>query len=88
MVINLLVQLLREYRVGYPIRPKHNQFYSKPINECAVSVYLKQRKYGPKILTKGFLIKEWEALHDLCPNASNPGDTNLEWATKVIQALW
>ena len=51
-------------------------------------MYHKQRTIGVHVLCKDLLIKEWESLQNVCVNSSNKTATNIEWASRVVQALW
>ena len=88
MIADLLVLILKEYRMGYESPPAISAYYSDQTKQMALLVYNKQREMGPKALAKGFLIKEWEALQNVCTNSTNAASTNVEWASRTISALW
>ena len=88
MITELLVLLLKEYRMGYEMRPTFTAYCSDQIQSLARSVYQKQRQLGPRNLAKGFLIQEWECLQNVCENNRSTNISNIEWASRVISALW
>ena len=88
MITELLVLLLKEYRMGYEMRPTYTAYYSDQIQSLARSVYQKQRQLGPSNLAKGFLIQEWESLQNVCENNRSTTVLNIEWASRTISALW
>ena len=88
MITDLLVQILKEHRLGYDSPPVISAYNSDQTKQLARLVYHKQRDVGPKSLAKRFMIKEWEALQNVCTNSTNVASTNVEWASRVISALW
>ena len=74
--------------MGYEQAPIISAYYSDQIKSLAKSVYKKQRKIGTSALVKGFLIVEWEPLQNVCTNNANTSTSNVEWASRVIFALW
>lgn len=88
MITELLVLFLKEYIMGYEMRPPFTAYYRDQIQSLARSVYQKQRQHGPRNLAKGFLIQEWESLQDVCENNRSTNVLNIEWASWVISALW
>ena len=88
MITDLLVSIIKENRMGYEQAPIISAYYSDQIKSIAKSVYDKQRKIGTSALVKGFLIVEWESLQNVCTNNANTSTSNVEWASRVIFALW
>ena len=88
MITELLVRIMKEYRMGYEICPTFTAYYSDQIKSLARSVYQKQRQLGPRNLVKGFMIQEWESLQNICVNNRSTAALNIEWSSKVISALW
>ena len=54
----------------------------------ASKVESKQRLLGPGAICKGFLITEWEALQNIRSNNNTTVSYNIEWSSRVTQALW
>ena len=88
MIMNYLLHILKEQRVGYDLAFKINDFYSDQIKEFAHKIYKKQIQVGRDSLSRGFLIKEWETLQNICVDNTNTTGSNIEWASQVINALW
>ena len=39
-------------------------------------------------MSRGFVIQEWEALQNMASSPDNESSENVEWASRLIQALW
>lgn len=39
-------------------------------------------------MSRGFIIQEWEALQNMTSSPDNASSENIEWASRLIQALW
>ena len=39
-------------------------------------------------MCKGFIITKWEALQNICSNSNATASSNVEWSSKVTQAMW
>ena len=88
IVITQLAGLLEEYRKGHKPPMQSYPFQSEQIRRLARKVYDKQKQIGLHLLPKGMLILEWEALQNSCSNASSTEESNVEWASQVIQIMW
>ena len=62
LIVEYLVAILKEHRMGYETCLQDTAFYSDETKRLARKVYHKQRSIGPHALSKGLLIKEWESL--------------------------
>ena len=88
MITDLIVSILKEHRQRYQIQPTINAYYSDQIKRMAKLVYQKQRQIGPRLLTKGLLVYEWESLQNICERNTNTSESNIERASRVIDAIW
>lgn len=82
------IAILTEQRRGYvsPIQP--HPFQTNQIKSLTKQVYQYQRLADIRSLSKGFFIIEWEALQNMCANHGTILNTNLQWVTQAILALW
>ena len=88
MIMNYILHILREQRVGYELTFKINDFYSDQIKDFAHKIYRKQIQVGRESLSRGFIIKEWETLQNICVDKTNTTGANIEWASQIISSLW
>ena len=88
IIITHLVGILRSHRVGYAAPMEPHVFLNPTIRNLTKKVYEKQLQLGPEALTKGLLVVEWESLQNYAVNQQNTCPTNVEWASRVIKALW
>ena len=88
MITNYILHILKEQRMGYSIPFKITDFYSDQIKSFAHKIYKKQVEVGQDSLSRGFLIKEWESLQNVCVDNTNTTGSNIEWASRIISALW
>ena len=88
IIVTHLVGILRSHRVGYNAPMETHVFLNPTIQNLTKKVYEKQLRLGTAVLTKGFLVVEWETLQNYATNQDSRCQTNIEWASRVIKALW
>ena len=88
IIVTHLVGILRSHRVGYNAPMETHVFLNPTIRNLTKKVYEKQLRLGTAALTKGFLVVEWETLQNYATNQDSRCQTNIEWASRVIKALW
>ena len=88
IIVTYLTGLLQEHRKGYPQKLQQHPYQNPKIVTLAKKVSAKQKEIGLLALTRGFIVREWEALQNLCDNHATTQAQNTEWASKCINALW
>ena len=88
IIVTSIIGLLHEQRKGYPQKLQQHPYQNPKIITLVKKVSDKQKALGLGALTKGFIVREWEALQNLCDNHATTQAQNTEWASKCINALW
>ena len=88
IIVTHLTGLLQEHRKGYPQKLQHHAYQNPKIITLVKKVSEKQKVLGLMALTKGLIVREWEALQNLCDDHATTQAQNTEWASRCINALW
>ena len=88
LVINAVAKLVSDFHRGA------SSPYSRPLlgdrtKIRAISqVYEQQRSIGKDALIRGFIVRNWMIVQNICEGKDNLEHKNLGWMKKVIRLLW